>query len=333
MEGQIDGGTAALDADELVRQYGEYLSLQRNCSPNTVAAYTRDVSHFLQYLQRRGVELAALQRRDVRSYFTALATLGLSGSSLARRAYALRGFLRFCRRRGLTEADPVALVEAPRQPRRLPKVPSRKRLGEFLDAMSQLAAELSADRRGGADDVEVAVVLRDLALFELLYSTGLRVSEALGLTLDEWKRGKDRLAIRGKGDKARLVAVGITARTAVERYIEYARPVLAARAGASSESAASPMGDGRAPLFLNKRGKPMTRRDALRAFERMRPVLGELTPHSLRHAFATHMLEGGADLRTIQELLGHASLSTTEVYTHTSAERIRRVYDATHPRA
>lgn len=322
-----------MDADELVREYGDYLSLQRNCAPNTVAAYTRDVSHFLQYLQRCGVELGALQRRDVRSYFTALATLGLSRSSLARRAYALRGFLRFCRRRGLTQVDPVALVEAPRQPRRLPKVPSRQRLGEFLDAMSQLAVELSADRRSGGGDIEVALVLRDLALFELLYSTGLRVSEALSLTLSDWKRGTDRFTIRGKGGKTRLVAVGAAARAAVWRYIEHARPVLAGRAVASLESAASSKGDGRAPLFLNKRGKQMTRRDALRAFERMRSVLGDLTPHSLRHAFATHMLEGGADLRTIQELLGHASLSTTEVYTHTSAERIRRVYDATHPRA
>jgi integrase/recombinase XerC len=331
----------------LLAEYREYLLLNRNNAVSTIESYLRDVSHFLAYLGRRRVTLEALRPVDLRAYFSMLSTLGLQRSTLARRAYALRVFFRYAKKRGLIPGDWESMIEAPRYRRRLPKLVPSRALNRVLDELDKAAeraeASLAGSRAGsgrgkpgteaveaiqGFEGVEAAVVLRDSALFELLYATGMRIGEALALRVDQVGSAGEYLHIRGKGDKERLVPYPPKARSAMERYLNYGRPVLAERAS-TARAGANP----EAMVFINKRGRPMSRRDALRAFDRLASHLGNVTPHMLRHACATHMLEGGADLRTVQELLGHAHLGATEIYTHVSSQRLRAVYDIAHPRA
>ena len=325
----------------LLAEYREYLLLNRNNAVSTIESYLRDVSHFLAYLRRRRATLEALRPVDVRAYFSMLSTLGLQRSTLARRAYALRVFFRYAKKRGLISGDWESMIEAPRYRRRLPKLIPLRALNRVLDELNKAAQRAEASLAGlragsgrgkpgleAGEAIEAAVVLRDSALFELLYATGMRIGEALALTVDQVGSAGEYLHIRGKGDKERLVPYPPKACSAMERYLNWGRPVLAERAR-TARAGANPG----AMVFINKRGRAMSRRDALRAFDRLASHLGNVTPHMLRHACATHMLEGGADLRTVQELLGHAHLGATEIYTHVSSQRLRAVYDIAHPRA
>lgn len=233
----------------------------------------------------------------------------LSATSAGRAVVAVRGFHRFAVREGWTRTDPAALVRPPAPARRLPKAIS-------LDEVERLLAAAGAP--------QTPLALRDQALLEVLYGTGARISEAVGLAVDDLDREEGVVRLAGKGGKQRVVPVGSYALEAVHAYLVRGRPVLAAA------------GRGTPALFLNARGGPLSRQSAwavLRACAARAGVSAEISPHTLRHSFATHLLDGGADVRVVQELLGHASVTTTQIYTLVTVDRLREVYAGAHPRA
>ncbi len=306
---------------EILDRFLDWLKIDRNRAENTIEAYSRDLRHFLDFLQRRGESIEGVDRKTIRAYLSLLDTARLSKATIARRAYVLRSFFRYCAEKKILDVDPAVIVEVPKASKVIPKVPTVARLEEALDEIEPPLG----------DAYSRAITIRDLALFELLYGSGLRVSEALSFTVSAWQKTRESARITGKGGKERLVPLSDYSRRVVEAYIKEGRPVLLSRRKTTASSADFP--DGTEALFINSKGKPMTRRDVLRACRRLEAKLGKVTPHTLRHACATHMLEGGADLRVIQEMLGHANLQTTQVYTHISVERLRKVHQDTHPRA
>jgi site-specific recombinase XerD len=290
----------------------------RNASDGTVREYRRNAGELLEFLARRGVDWRRPDRATIRAYLATLADRGLSPSSVAGRLAAARSFYRHATRQGWIEADPVAGVRSPRRPGRLPKVLS-------VDDAARLVEAPGRASRGGAGAVGDALRRRDAALLELLYATGMRISEAATLTLDRLDAARGRLRVIGKGQKERELIFGAPAQAALRSYLGEARPVLAGRGAASSPA-----------VFLNASGGPLSARGARMVVERWAEASGlprRASPHTLRHSFATHMLEGGADLRSVQELLGHANLATTQVYTHLSDAALRGAYRAAHPRA
>ncbi|HSK93930.1 MAG TPA: tyrosine recombinase XerC [Candidatus Angelobacter sp.] len=284
----------------------------RNASPGTVDEYRRNATEFLTFLAHRGVAWGSPDRATVRAYLAHLADRGLAASSVAGRLAAVRSLYRHALRHGRISADPLAGVRAPRRPSRLPRVLS----------VDEAADLVSAPARGQPRDSVLAC--RDGALLELLYATGMRISELAGLTLDRIDARRRQLRVLGKGSKERELVFGQPAAAALETYLRTARPVLAAR-GAPTDA-----------LFLNANGGPLTARGARLVIERWVARTGvspRTSPHTLRHSFATHLLEGGADLRVVQELLGHVNLQTTQVYTHLSDATLRSAYRRAHPRA
>lgn len=299
--------------------YLAHLTVERGLSGNTLAAYRRDLARYLAFLATVGRAAPAdVVEADVEDFVTALRTGGdggsvLSASSTARAVVALRGWHRFCVLEGLALDDPARAVRPPQQSQRLPKAISTDEVERLLEAASL---------------GEGVLPLRDRALLELLYSTGARISEAVGLDVDDLDLTRDRAAVRlmGKGRKERVVPVGSYAVEAVEAYLVRARPTLAAA------------GRGLGAVFLNTRGARLSRQSAwavLRtAAERAGlPGADHVSPHTLRHSFATHLLAGGADVRVVQELLGHASVTTTQIYTKVTPDTLREVYATSHPRA
>jgi integrase/recombinase XerC len=293
-----------------VEQWRAWLALERRASPHTLEAYGRDLSAFLGFLaghlgHRPGLaDLAGLTAADFRAFLAWRMDEGLARTSIAREASTLRGFFRFLARARLAENAAAAGVRAPRAPRSIPKALT---VGEAFDAL----------RGAGAEGAWTAK--RDAALFTLLYGAGLRLGEALGLARGEAPFGES-LRVVGKGGKERLVPVLPAVRQAVAAYL----------------AACPHAGDEDSPLFVGARGRRLDAAVAQRRMRELRAGLGlpaTATPHSLRHSFATHLLAGGGDLRTIQELLGHASLSTTQRYTDVDAKRLAEVYDRAHPRA
>lgn len=301
-----------------VERYLDHLAVERGLARNTVAAYRRDLDRYAGFLTARGHDgVTAVCEADVRAFVTALRSgtdgAPLAASSTARVVAAVHGWHRFCAVEGLTEADPSAGVKPPAQPRRLPRAMS----------VDDVAALLEAAGQGDGP-----VPLRDRALLELCYSTGARISEVVGLDVDDLDLDPERAAARllGKGGKERVVPVGSFALAAVDAYLVRARPALAAA------------GRGNAAVFLNSRGARLSRQSAwavLRQAARRAGIPGadEVSPHTLRHSFATHLLQGGADVRVVQELLGHASVTTTQIYTHVTPDSLREVYALAHPRA
>jgi site-specific recombinase XerD len=284
----------------------------RNASPGTVTEYRRNAGEFLAYLGDRGVDWRTPDRAAVRGYLSSLADRGLAASSVAGRLAAVRSLYRHALRHGRIETDPLAGVRAPRRPSRLPRVLS----------VDEAARLVTAPTRGTVRDE--ARARRDAAMLELLYATGMRISELAGLTLDRVDLARRRLRVIGKGTKERQLLFGAPAASALGRYLDGARPVLASR------------GDAGSAVFLNAGGRPLTARGARMVIARWVDAAGSPTrtsPHTLRHSFATHLLEGGADLRVVQELLGHANLQTTQVYTHLSDAALRTAYRDAHPRA
>ena len=289
-----------------------HLRDERGLSPHTVAAYQRDVAQFLSFAGRAGVtDPAAVEPLLLRRFLALQRTRGLAASSIARKGVALRTLFRFLARRGLVAEDPAAGLGVPRGPRRLPGVRKAGQVDRLL---------------AGPRPVD-AVGLRDRAVLELLYATGIRVGELCGLRLGDVDLAADTVRVLGKGAKERVVPFGEPARAALLDYLAAGRsPMLPEHAAAAD----------REVLFFNRRRKPMTTRDVRGMLERYRAAAGApagTSPHTLRHSFATHLLEGGADLRAVQELLGHVALTSTQTYTHVSNERLRRVYEQAHPRA
>jgi site-specific recombinase XerD len=290
-------------------------------SPHTRAAYERDVAEFIAWAERGGCsEPASLDHRTLRRFLAYLDTRGFARSTIARKAAALRAYLRFLRRQGVIDHDPGATLRAPKGANRLPRVIRSDEAGDLLDDVADeldLVAEAEHD-----DPVAVAVVLRDLAVLEVLYGAGLRVAECCGLRIADCDLDAGLVTVLGKGSKVRRVPIGAPAVDALAAWLGGGRPVLA---GPESPPDV---------VFLNQRGRSLTPRDARRVLERHPLPDGRAVhPHALRHAYATHLLEGGADLRAVQELLGHADLATTQIYTHVTRDRLRAVYEATHPRA
>lgn len=306
-----------------VRTYLDHLGVERGLAANTLSSYRRDLRRYLEFLNGAAItSLDAITEQTVQEFLMALREGDrdhppLSASSAGRTVVAVRGFHKFALRDGLTSVDPSAAVRPPTPAKRLPKALS---LGE-VEAILEAA---------GAPGT--ALALRDRALLEILYGTGARISEAVGLDLDDLDLTDEggTVLLRGKGSKERIVPVGRYAREAVEAYLTRARPALVSAATAKNA------GQRAGALFLNARGGRLSRQSAwtviVKSAERA-GVTAEVSPHTMRHSYATHLLEGGADVRVVQELLGHASVTTTQVYTLVTVDSLREVYAAAHPRA
>lgn len=311
-----DGGAPGEPAAALTRaveRYLRHLSIERGLSRNSIAAYRRDLGRYLDHLTASGVdEPGQVRRAHVTDFMRRVrdperTRPPLSASSSARLLSSVRGWHRFLLDEQLTDADVARDVTAPKLPGRLPKALTVDEVTQLLEAA------------GGEEPSHV----RDRALLELLYATGARISEAVGLDVDDVAEG-DLVRVRGKGGKQRLVPLGSFARAALDAYLVRARPVLSARGQATPA------------LFLGTRGARLSRQSAwhVLASVAVRAGLeGRVSPHTLRHSFATHLLQGGADVRVVQELLGHASVSTTQIYTLVTADALREMYQAAHPRA
>lgn len=298
-----------------MRTYLDHLIVERGLADNTLASYRRDLVRYVTFLGSRGVgTLADVDEAAVTEFLTHLREGDgrhppLSASSAGRTVVAVRGFHRFAVRDGLAPADPAAGVRPPTAAKRLPKALP---IGDIERII------LAAGAPG------TALALRDRALLELLYGCGARISEAVGLDVDDLDVDGESVLLRGKGGKERVVPFGSMARAALAAYLVRGRPALTAT------------GSGSPALFLNARGGRLSRQSAWTVLARAADragVTAEVSPHTLRHSFATHLLEGGADVRVVQELLGHASVTTTQVYTLVTVDSLREVYASSHPRA
>jgi integrase/recombinase XerD len=292
-------------------RYLRHVSIERGLAQNTVAAYKRDLDGYVEWLGARGIgEVAEVSQQQVSEYVRELGTREespLTASSLARMLSSVRGWHRFLLEEGRLEIDVARDVKPPKLPSRLPKALSVDQVTALLNAVS-----------GG--DVQA---LRDRALLELLYATGARVSEAVSLNVDD-VFDEDIVRLRGKGNKERIVPLGRFARDALDAYLVRARPVFSVRGVATPA------------LFVGIRGQRVSRQNAwliIRAAAEKADLVAHVSPHTLRHSFATHLLQGGADVRVVQELLGHSSVATTQIYTMVTADTLRDMYTTAHPRA
>jgi integrase/recombinase XerD len=298
---------AISDAARYRESFTRYLASERQMSLNTVAAYRRDLARFFQWLAGRG--LATLTTSDLADYPAWLTDQGLASTSVARHVVSLKSFFRYLVLEGVLNENQAALVASQKLWRRVPKVLSAAEVDRLLTA--PLAGE--------------PLWRRDRAILELLYATGARVSEVSNLRLRDVHLAERFCLCHGKGDKERMVPMGVSAQQMVAAYLERERPKLAKRRDPESEF-----------LFLSSRGSRLGREriwELLKKSSRLAGVSAKISPHSLRHSFATHLLAGGADIRHVQELLGHASIATTQLYTHVDASKLKKVHTAFHPRA
>jgi integrase/recombinase XerD len=326
---QIESSPQQGEIASLLLDFLAYLELERGLSRNTLEAYRSDLLQFGSFMQRRGVRVMQAQHSDLAAFLSELSGASASASAttegpgvsaktlaprppaaaatLGRKVACLRSFYRHLRREGLIEHDPTADLHGPRKTQRLPRVLSREEVARLL-----------REPKGTEP-----MALRDRALLEVMYASGLRVSEVTGLELADIDLEEGMLCARGKGSKERLVPVGRQAIAALNAYCARGRPALL---GARSES----------KLFVNRRGGGLSRQGLYKIVQghaRGAGLQERMSPHTLRHSFATHLLAGGCDLRSLQEMLGHADLATTQVYTHLSAERLKDAYFSAHPRA
>ena len=296
--------------EHLVLDFLAYLEFERGLSRNTLEAYRSDLLQYGRFLEERQLQAVAVRGADIADFLAALGGSGgrsASPATIHRKAACLRSFYRHLRREGMLDTDPTDSLTAPRRGRKLPQVLNRGEVTRLLD------------QPRGTEPTD----LRDRALLELMYASGLRASEAIGLGVGDIDLDEQVLRARGKGSKERLVPVGHSAAEAVRRYLEQGRPRLV---GNRSET----------HLFVNFRGGALTRQGLYKIVRRHAVSAGlgdRMSPHTLRHTFATHLLAGGCDLRSVQEMLGHADVATTQLYTHLSSERLKDVYFRAHPRA
>ncbi len=312
--------------DAVVDAFAEHLRLERGRSEHTVRAYRREVRSLLTHLREvERIDLVELDLAALRSWLAERAGTGASPSTLARSAAAARTLTTWLAATGRIPHDVGGRLRAPKRGRHLPTVLSGDQAAELLDGLAP-----ADDQPDAPDDpVRRAVLLRDAAVLELLYSSGVRVAELVALDRSGIDREQHTVRVLGKGDKERVVPVGIPALEAIDRWEQEGRPVLRDQAGRGPSRA----GDA---LFLGVRGGRLGDRAVRTLVDRHAARAGltrHITPHTLRHSAATHLVEGGADLRSVQDLLGHSSLATTQIYTHVSAERLRRTIDQAHPRA
>ena len=306
----------------LLEQFLTHIGVERGLAQSTVDAYASDLRRYLDWLEARGVHgPAAVTRQDVEDYVADLDGAGESGRSKARRLASIHAFHRFALAQQAVASDVAATVKAPKGAGTLPDVLTVDEVARLLEAVPQPGGT-------GVAGVEDAVLVRDRALLELMYATGVRVSEIVGADIDDMDFDEHVIRVTGKGSKQRLVPVGGYACQALRRYLDEARPVLGRRKRSGSAE--------RRALFLNKRGCRLSRQsvwEVVKAAGERAHITKPLHPHTLRHSFATHLIQGGADVRTVQELLGHASVTTTQIYTHVSPESLIEAYLTAHPRA
>lgn len=319
---------------EAVEKFVYHLRNERNASPHTLRNYESDLAQFLFYLSPPGAKppvLAKIDHKLIREFIAYLHDRGLEKSSVARKLASLRSFFKFCVRQGLAPQNPAKLVATPKLPKRVPSVLTAEEINGFLNQLANaeppaVDGQRAKRIRPGADGDESKLLLaRDRAILELLYASGLRVSELTGLDMVDIDRAEQVLRVLGKGRKERMVPFGGKAAAALQAYLPVRLEIL--RRNREGEAQA---------VFLNYAARRLTTRSVGRIakkYVRLCNINWDLHPHSLRHAFATHLLADGADLRAIQELLGHASLSTTQKYTHASIRQLMEVYDKAHPRA
>ncbi|MDO8309823.1 MAG: site-specific tyrosine recombinase XerD [Actinomycetota bacterium] len=297
---------------EAIDGYLAHVSIERGLAANTVSAYRRDLERYGTWCDDRGIgSVGGVQENDVADFAASLrqGEVPLSASSAARVVVAVRTFHRFCAREGLSTVDPARYVRPPAIPRRLPKALPYEQVAAMID---------------GALDAESPIGLRDRALLEFLYGTGTRISEAVGLDVDDVDLETRTVVVTGKGSKQRLLPLGEFAVRSIDGYLVRGRPALATK------------GRGTPRLFLNSLGRALSRQSAygvISAAAERAGVKQAVSPHTLRHSFATHLMQGGADVRVVQELLGHASVTTTQIYTMVTADTLREVYATSHPRA
>jgi integrase/recombinase XerC len=302
----VDGPSAG-DV-RLIEGFISHLSLERRLSPHTTAAYRTDLVGLATFLARGGFGLLTVDHKVLRRWLANLSTRGYARASIARKAASVRALYRFLSRRGLATEGPASLLSTPKAARRLPAV------------LKQTEAAALVEAPEGDDPFTE----RDRAILELLYAAGIRVAELSGLDVDDVDLDRARVRVLGKGGKERFALLGQPAIEAVRSYLAWARPEIA------------PQGDSDGALFLNRRRKRIGPRDVRSLVEKYRKMVlpgHRASPHTLRHSFATHLMEGGADIRAVQELLGHASLATTQRYTHVSRGRLFGAYRTSHPRA
>jgi integrase/recombinase XerC len=342
---------------EAIAKYLQYLRSVKNSSPHTISNYGKDLGQFLFYLSPPGTQPPALvdvKHPMIREFIAHLHDQGLQKSSIARKLAALRSFFKYCVREGHLKENPARLVPSPKLPKRIPSVLSAEEMSVFLNQLAGsgpalagirssskkqalppvgYAASERTRRADSSPDSEGLLLRRDRALLELLYAAGLRVSELTGLNLAHIEEKERILRVRGKGNKERIVPYGSKAQEALEKYWPLRDQLLLRSAGTRASHRAAPHTEA---VFLNYAGRRLTPRSVgriVKKYVRLINVNWDLHPHSLRHAFATHLLADGADLRAIQELLGHQSLSTTQKYTHASIRQLMEIYDKSHPHA
>lgn len=292
-----------------IERFIDYLAVERGLAQNTLESYHRDLSSFTSYLKTlpRSTQLLDCKRADIMSFLYHLQTSGKANSTISRNLASLRSFYHFLLRESAIPVDPTSHVDTPKIEKRLPKVLSVTEVEKLL---------------GGPDGV-TAPGSRDKAMLELLYATGIRVSELVSLKVADVNLSTGFLRCMGKGSKERIIPIGSLAQQTLLHYLRFGRPQFVR----ASDSSA---------LFLNHHGEPMSRQGfwkILKKYSRNAGIISEITPHTLRHSFATHLLERGADLRAVQEMLGHADISTTQIYTHVTRSRLKDVYASAHPRA
>jgi len=344
---------------QAISRYLEYLRSVKNSSPHTISNYGKDLDQFLVYLSPPDAlppALTEVTHSMIREFVAHLHNHGLQKSSIARKLASLRSFFKYCVREGQLKENPARLVPTPKLPKRIPSVLSAEEMSGFLNQLAGMslgsasagpssknratvsasAARTASKKKNpgiSALPEEGLLLRRDRALLELLYAAGLRVSELTGLNLVDMEQKERILRVRGKGNKERIVPYGGKAQEALEKYWPLREQLLLQTAGSRASRRAAPHTEA---IFLNYAGRRLTQRSVgriVKKYVRLVNVNWDLHPHSLRHAFATHLLADGADLRAIQELLGHQSLSTTQKYTHASIRQLMEIYDKAHPHA
>jgi integrase/recombinase XerC len=337
---------------QAIESYLEYLVSVKNSSPHTISNYGKDLRQFVDFLTPPGAVLPALTASThdiIREFVAHLHDQGLEKSSIARKLAALRSFFKYCVREGMIKESPARLVPTPKLPKRIPSILSAEEMNAFLNHLAEMGGSLpskknKAKNKWPAIDAvarrskpklreEGLLLRRDRALLELLYAAGLRVSELTGLDLVDIEQKERVLRVTGKGNKERIVPYGGKAQEALEKYWPLREELLLQTSGGYASRRGTPHSEA---VFLNYAGRRLTQRSVgriVKKYARLVNMNWDLHPHSLRHAFATHLLADGADLRAIQELLGHQSLSTTQKYTHASIRQLMDIYDKAHPHA
>lgn len=292
----------------LLDEFLNYLTVERGLSKNTISSYRTDIAHFIEHLGPRNAgDIDRIKRQDITDYMLSLKDRGISGNSISRALVAIKMFYKFLVQERLAKEDVAGILESPRLIRPLPNVLGMAEVDKLL----------------AAPDLRDWMGIRDKASLELMYATGMRVSEMVDLTTDGLNLDVGFIKCRGKGSKERIVPLGKKAKEAIERYVEKVRPALA-------------KGKSDPHVFISRLGRKISRQSFWKMIKRnarLARIKKEITPHTLRHSFATHLLERGADLRVVQEMLGHADIATTQVYTHINKERLKSIHRQFHPRA